>query len=116
MSADEGGDRVYLYRVVTSKQPTLEDFASNAALDRAPQQPLGYRQQRLWEGLSVFDTLDAARALAMDSPRKGGFVAVLALPDGIQLKQSGRNPHHYTLWLPAETLHAAVETVLPVQD
>jgi hypothetical protein len=71
---------------------------SNAALGRHPR---GHDSEvlRLWQGISLFDSIERARSQARRRPWHGNaFIAVLVIPSGaFQLEATGSRGH-YTLW------------------
>jgi hypothetical protein len=73
----------------------------------------------LWEGISVFDSLGAARTKARRYPDLGKFVAVLQVPPGenISVAQTGRRREgHHTIWAEPGILLACVVDVVPVES
>ena len=107
-----------LYRIVRSNPPTAWDFTSNEAKGRVPRRPLRAHERRLWRGLSVFDTLDSARAAAQQTPTLGDFIAEIAIPsndESILIEQTGRIGH-YTVWgSPARVLRYVRQVVAVVE-
>lgn len=105
-----------LYRVVQTDPPTLWDFTSNEARRRRPRRPLDTVGRRLWRGLSHFDTLEAARAAARNTPALGHFVAEIAVPDddSVEVERTGR-AGHYTMWGSPGRLLGYVRRVVPVE-
>jgi hypothetical protein len=61
------------YRIVRHDPPAAEDFRSARAFGRPP--PADQRLAALWDGVSVWSTLDAARRKARAYPALGTFVA-----------------------------------------
>jgi hypothetical protein len=75
-------------------------------------------EQRLWRGLSHFDTLEAARAAARQTPALGPFIAEVVIPedeDDIHVEQTGRAGHH-TVWGSPARLLRYVERVVAVTE
>lgn len=105
-----------LFRIVNTNPPGLDDFKSYAELGQRP-----FRDNpdlnRLATGLSMFDTLDAARAKGMGKPwRSRGFVAELSLPDddAITIEKTTRDPDQFAVWAEAATIQASVIRVFPI--
>lgn len=103
------------YRLIASDRPTAIDFTSNAALGRSLRRP-DPAVQRLWDGLSVFDSEMGARAHAARHPQLGRFIVELVVPlaGTFRVERTTRTPGHYTLWGAPETLLACVRSVVPV--
>jgi hypothetical protein len=72
--------------------------------------------RRSWEGVSVYDTMEAALAIVEQFPRIGRFIAELSLPETgpVRFEQTSINPRHYDLWGDARELLAAVVRVISV--
>jgi hypothetical protein len=105
------------YRIVKTDPPTAWDFTSNEARHRQPRRPLNPEGQRLWRGLSHFDSLEAARAASLHTPALGSFIAEVTVPDDadVEIEQTGR-AGHYTIWgSPGRMLAYAGRTV-PVAE
>jgi hypothetical protein len=58
-----------LYRLLRSTRPTRDDFVSNAARGRPA--PTDNGLARLWNGLSMYELEEQARATATAYPRRG---------------------------------------------
>lgn len=104
------------YRIVRSNPPTERDFWSHKQLGIPLLDP---SNERLWEGVSAFDSLAQARKKARRFPDKGDFIAVLRItPDsGIAFAQTGRKREgHHTLWADPQPLLAAVVDIVPVAE
>jgi hypothetical protein len=73
---------------------------------------------RLWEGLSVFETLEQARQKASAFPAQGDFIATIVIPDDsrITYERTGKSEGHYTLWGAAHDLLRCVIAVGPVHS
>lgn len=71
---------------------------------------------RIWDGLSVFETLEQARAQALAYPRLGRFVAVLDIPDSplIRTERTTKTEGHYTIWGPVSVLLDSVVSVVSI--
>jgi hypothetical protein len=84
------------YRIVKSNPPMLADFLSQRSLGR-PLRRDTPEMRRSWEGVSVYDTLEAARETALRYPRIGEFIAEVQIPDNgpVGFEQTLADPHHY---------------------
>ncbi len=102
------------YRTVKHILPIREDFLSDKDIGKTIPRRLEF--VRLWEGLSVFETLDQARQKAIAFPAQGAFIAALAIPNAgrITYERTGRTEGHYTLWGDADDLLKCVTSVQPV--
>jgi hypothetical protein len=83
------------YRTIKSATPTRADFLSDEARGVDPPDNPVFR--RYWQGLSVFDTLAHARAVAQRYRRQGDYIAEVTIArsgynDGAMGTQS-RPPH-----------------------
>jgi hypothetical protein len=105
----------YFYRLTVGTEPDLVDFIADAARGkelRVPHTPL---RLQMHEGLSVFDSLDAAfrRLRQMAQPHHG--IAVLDLEEtGFAVEQTGRDTAHHTLWASAEAVYERVQWYMTV--
>jgi len=104
------------FRIIRGPTPTLDDFKSHKARGKPL---LDESQRRLWErGISVYDSLDAARRTAQRYQRLGSHIVVLRVESdpGIEVEQTGPM-HRFTLYADAQTLLAIVEgAVIPVRE
>ncbi len=109
----EGPSRRF-YRTIKGATPTRADFLSDEARGVDPPDNPAFR--RYWQGLSVFDTLAHARALAQRYRRQGDYIAEVTIEPGagILMERWGRNPGHHTLWGDPDALLARVTDVQPV--
>jgi hypothetical protein len=91
-----GAGTRFLYRIVRTDPPTLEDFLSNAARGRPlPDNPADVR---VWDGLSVYSTEAQARRKRRTSPVLGQFIATLEVPaDGSIRFERTRGAGHFTI-------------------
>jgi hypothetical protein len=97
------------YRFVRGQVVTLDDFRSQGALGRTLRSPGDERAFN--EGVSVYDDFDQACEVAASIRyRRGSYLAVISLPadHAIEVAQTGRNPHHFTMFAEAETILALV--------
>jgi hypothetical protein len=104
-----------LYRVVQTDPPTVRDFLSQKVLG-IPLKHENPKVLRLWDGLSVYRTVDQARTRAKQTPRLGLYIAELAvLPDERSVVEldNGRNGH-CTIWGSPWLLRSFVVSVVPV--
>ena len=100
------------YRFVAAEPPTVRDFASNFQLGR-PRRPQAGETEEEWRGLSVFDSIAAARAMLRRVPRFPlRLLARLEFPDDtpVQIKQTFA-PGHYTVWGDPQVLLDTVAAV-----
>lgn len=89
---------ITLYRIVRTNPPTGDDMRSHAALGRKPRgnDP---EDLRLWRGISLFDSIERARAQARRRPWYGdAFIATLVIPRSVFQLEATRSRGHYTLW------------------
>ena len=79
------------YRSVTRDPPKEADFRSHAAKGKLPptDDPDLLRQ---WQGLSVFDTLEQARANRRRFRHISDYIAELRVPEGTSIRYEG--PDH----------------------
>ena len=115
-SLSERGDgrlaRIF-YRGVRDGRPREPDFLSHVALGRFPKSN-SPQVRRSWEGVSVFDTYEQARANAEQYDWKiGEFVAELVIADDVPLTVDGpgRNGHSNLYDIPASVLLSYVRRV-----
>ena len=66
------------YRIVLTKPTTLYDYQS--AKERGIPEPQSPTRRAVWDGLSVFSTMNQARRRQRVSPMLGGYIAVLRVP------------------------------------
>ena len=105
------------YRILRSDRPTLDDFKSARELGK----PLVRRYVREWaESISVHDDLDHSKTHARDNRlRIGRHVVKLIVPDdgSIELAQTTRDPHHFSIYASAETIFSFVAgEAIPVEE
>lgn len=102
------------YRIIKEPQPTAADFLSHRSRG-IPLQRDTPVMRRSWEGVSVYDTIAAARAIVARFPRIGGFIAELDIRNGgpVLFEQTGDDPNHYDLWGEPDDVLAAVTQVFP---
>ncbi len=105
-----------LYRIVRTDPPTRRDFMSEAELGKPPRgdDPLA---ERVWSGISTYQTEAQARRKASTYPWLGAYIAALAIPAGgaIRIERTfPRSAGHHTLWGDAHELLRYVARVVPV--
>ncbi len=100
------------FRFVRGEVATVDDFKSQGALGKTMRFTSGDDAQRRWnEGVSVYDSVDYACELAAAGGyRIGSYIAKISLPagHGLDIVQTGRDKHHYTIFADAATLLALV--------
>jgi hypothetical protein len=64
----------------------------------------------------MYDREDQAREQARRIPKLGGFLARLEITEGdsIQVRQTGNNPAHHTIWGDPDELLSCIVAVLVV--
>jgi hypothetical protein len=102
----------HFYRIVGADPPTLRDVTSMKALGKT----LRFETPealRIWDGISVSETLEQARLLCQRRPHLGRFVAKLEIPpdSGVLSERTTKTQGHWTLWATPEELLACVVTV-----
>jgi hypothetical protein len=105
------------YRVVmaTSLSTLAADsFKSNAALGRSLHQPHTSRRLDLWDGISVWDSIDAARGNSRRFPEHGSFATVMDIVEGAFRLEKTFGAGHWTLWGDPVDLLAMVHSVVPL--
>ena len=102
------------YRIVRTDPPTLFDFTSGKG--RGTPEPLSEAHRAVWDGLSVFSTLNQARRKQRVSPVLGTFIAVLRVPtDGsVRFARTLGGDGHHTVWGDPSYLRSLVVSVMPV--
>ncbi len=93
-----------LYRIAQNPHPNPVDFMSQGAQGRRCPDPSFVRE---WtDGVSVFDDLAHAVAKAVRAPALGKYVFALDIPanSGLEIPQTFRDRHHYTIYAQGETL------------
>jgi len=106
----------YWYRIILGAEPVLEDFMSHADLGREFRPPRTARRERMYRGVSVYDTLDAAfiRLQSLKPDHQG--IAALAITEGaFPIEQTTVDPRHHTVWAPAGAIEQHVHWILTVR-
>jgi hypothetical protein len=108
----DDGYRLF-YRIVLTNPPTLYDFQS--AKERGGAEPDSDSRRAVWDGLSVFSTLNQARRKQRVSPILGSYIAVLRVPtDGsVRFMRTLGGDGHHTIWAEASTLYDLRVSVEP---
>lgn len=106
---------IALFRIVEAS--TLREY------DLLSQQARGHQMRfvnakaiRLWDGVSVYRTVEQARLLARRRPLLGAYIAELHVPmDGaFRMELDNGRDGHSTVWGDAQSLLALVVSVYPV--
>ena len=115
MNAEGGTALRAFYRIVLTDPPTLVDFTSFAALGRRPRRA-DPNVDRLWDGLSMYDTEVRARQKAKQLPYLGSHLARVVIPGGpaFRFQRTPVSPGHYTVWGDPASLLGCVTEVVPV--
>lgn len=103
------------FRIVSSKEPTLEDFKSPRALGRRLPNPAVERE---WaEGVSIYDDFDRACQVSRKFKfRLGHYIVRIRVPEErtLEYTQTFEDMHHFTIYAEPEEILALVEGA-PVQ-
>jgi len=102
------------YRIIQGERATEADFEPYAAQGRpAPTDPY---LRRLWQGISVYDSLERAMNQARKRPGLGTYIAELEIPWGrsVQAERTGHRRGHHTLWGEPAAILACVIRIVPV--
>jgi hypothetical protein len=104
------------YRFVATDPPALRDFFSNFQLGR-PRRPHAGETEDEWRGLSVFDSVEAARVMLVRVPRFPlRRLAWLEVPDDAPVRvEKTFGPGHYTIWGDPQVLLDAVVSVVQIE-
>jgi hypothetical protein len=104
-------------RISQTNLPTRSDFTSHAEKGKRPREKSA-EAQRLWTGISVYDTLRRARKTAQLFPHLGLCIAELQIPlhGPIVWERTTRSFGHYTLWGDPDTLVACVTALWSPTD
>jgi hypothetical protein len=104
-----------VYRIAKTNPPAESDFHSYRAMGRRLIRDTP-ELRRSREGVSVYDTIEAARATAMQYPRIGSFIAELEISEhsDVRFGQTLDDRHHFDLWGEPADRVAAVLHVHPV--
>ena len=102
------------YRIVRTNPPTDEDFKSYTALGIKPRQPNPDPETlHLFDGVSVLDTLERARAYIEKGRVRGEYVARLEIPEETPITYEGPRRGHGNLYgAPPHVLRGSVTDVI----
>jgi len=117
--------RAMYYRILRSDMPADADFVSNAVkyaqdIDRGRRRRIPDTGDGLhmWSGVSVYSSLDEARATARQYPNLGAFIGRVRLPPNqdrtIRIERTSDADDHYTIWARPSRLVACVDDVVSV--
>jgi hypothetical protein len=103
------------FRIVHRNPASREDFLSNRDRGLPPRGP-EIDDPAEWAGISVFDTLERARRLALRrNLALGAFIAELHVAeDAPVIARKTFGPGHYTLWGTPETFVDLVVDIHPI--
>jgi hypothetical protein len=90
---------IRFFRIVETDQPTLWDFLSSARRGRKLRRP-NPELERLFAGISVFETIEQARLQAQKYPDLGSFIAEIEVPVDVEAvcERTTRTEGHWTIW------------------
>jgi hypothetical protein len=102
------------YRIVRTNPPTDEDFKSYTALGIKPRKPNPDPETlHLFDGVSVLDTPERARAYIEKGKVRGEYIARLDIPEGTSITYEGPKRGHGNLYdAPPDVLSGYVTDVL----
>jgi hypothetical protein len=104
------------YRVVKTNPPEVTDFFSRVQLGWRLPPDLSPPEARLWEGVSVQDSEEGARAMATRYPRTGQFIAQMEISGGGSVSyEKTRGRGHFTLWGDPAVMIECVVSVVAVR-
>jgi hypothetical protein len=88
------------FRVATAYPPPDTDYLTARERGRKPAPNATAQERRSYDGLSAFDTEEAARRIGRRFKRLGTLIVRYDIPEGagIVSEQSGGDPHHYDLF------------------
>lgn len=103
------------FRIAISNPPTLWDVLSSARRGRKLRRRTP-ELERLFAGVSVFETLEQARLQARTYPQLGGFIAEIEIPldAPVQCERTTRTEGHWTIWAPPQYLLERIVMVTSV--
>jgi hypothetical protein len=103
------------YRIVATVPYTRDDFRSYAALNKPLPEGASPDVAERWHGISMYDSEERARAIAMRFGL-GTHIAALDLTDDrpFRVERTGQRPGHYTVWGDPDAMLARVVAVTPV--
>ena len=94
------------------------DFQSHAERRIALRPPITARRLRMHEGVSAYDSLDAAfdRLLRIRPEHRGIAVLILDNMANVRIEQTTSDLAHFTVWATVEVLAQSVHWVLAVEQ
>lgn len=107
----------YFYRILEGPVPTLRDCTSYEALGR-PLRRQTPELLRRWSGISVYETEEQARGIAMRRPSIGRYIATIRIEPGapIRIERTGDpNTGHHTLRAEPAKILKRIVSIVPVQ-
>ena len=106
------------YRIIKTERATLWDFQSAQERGQQFRRPLDPETLRISFGVSVYDSLEAARANARLRPHLGTHIVPLEIVEGgsIRVEQTTRKQHLHTLFGAAEDLLRLAGPPIPVEE
>ena len=106
------------YRIIKSNRSTLWDFQSAQERGQQFRRPLDPETLRISFGISVYDSLEAARANARLRPYLGTHIVPIEIEEGgpIRAEQTTRKRHHHTLFGSAVELRRRSGSPIPVEE
>jgi hypothetical protein len=106
------------YRIIKSGQATHWDFQSAQERRQQFRRPLDPETLRISFGISVYDSLEAARANARLRPYLGTHIVPLEIVEGgpIRAEQTTKKKNHYTLFGSAGDLLQLAGSLIAVEE
>lgn len=106
------------YRIIKTEASMLWDFQSAQERGQQFRRPLDPESLRISFGISVYDSLDAARENARLRPYLGTHIVPIVVNDSdpVRAEQTTRKRHHYTLFGRAEDLRRLAGTPIRVEE
>lgn len=106
------------FRIIPRDQAIRTDFVSNAELGRRPARELTPEDERLWDGLSMFDSLENALKHRRRHRNLGRYVAEVNLTsaDLFRAERTGRSQGHWTVWADSHILLERVTAIIAVEE
>lgn len=102
------------FRLVETDPPTREQFLSY--FDRGLTPPdAPPRQIDLHKGVSMFETEEQARKLALEVTKPYDYIAEVAVPHGVRAERQGRRAGHHNVYAAPDDLLSWVVRVVRVR-